>query len=128
MPQRQASSKSVNSSRIWRPISATRCSNSCERSIRHAARTIIGFVPVDGAIHDDIGYNLPVTASISSDQIGGPSAGLAFTLTMIDELTPGDITGGHKIAATGAINLDGSVGDIGGLHQKTVAVKSAGAD
>ena len=42
-------------------------------------RTIIGFVPVDGAIHDDIGYNLPVTASISSDQIGGPSAGLAFT-------------------------------------------------
>ena len=91
-------------------------------------RTIIGFVPVDGAIHDDIGYNLPVTASISSDQIGGPSAGLAFTLTMIDELTPGDITGGHKIAATGAINLDGSVGDIGGLHQKTVAVKAAGAD
>jgi PDZ domain-containing protein len=47
---------------------------------------------------------------------------------MIDELTPGDITGGHKIAATGAINLDGSVGDIGGLHQKTVAVKAAGAD
>ncbi len=91
-------------------------------------RTIIGFIPVDGAIHDDIGYNLPVTTSISSDQIGGPSAGLAFTLTMIDELTPGDITGGHRIAATGAINLDGSVGAIGGLHQKTVAVKAAGAD
>jgi len=91
-------------------------------------RTIIGFIPVDGGIHDDIGYNLPVTASISSDQIGGPSAGLAFTLTMIDELTPGDITGGHKVAATGAINIDGSVGDIGGLRQKTVAVKAAGAD
>ena len=91
-------------------------------------RTIIGFIPVDGGIHDDIGYVLPVTASISSDQIGGPSAGLAFTLTMIDELTPGDITGGHKVAATGAINIDGSVGDIGGLRQKTVAVKAAGAD
>ena len=90
-------------------------------------RTIIGFVPVDGGVHADLGYRLPVTTSITSDQIGGPSAGLAFTLTLLDELTPGDITGGKKIAATGSINLDGTVGNIGGLHQKTVAVKNAGA-
>ena len=90
-------------------------------------RTIIGFIPVDGAIHEDVGYVLPVTASIGSDEIGGPSAGLAFTLTLLDQLTPGDITGGKKIAATGSINLDGSVGNIGGLRQKTVAVKRAGA-
>ena len=86
-------------------------------------RTIIGFIPVEGGVHEDIGYQLPVTATISSDEIGGPSAGLAFTLTLLDQLTPGDITGGRKIAATGAINLDGSVGNIGGLRQKTVAVK-----
>ena len=91
-------------------------------------RTILGFIPVDGGVHEDVGYRLPVTVSISSDQIGGPSAGLAFTLTLIDELTPGDITGGHKVAGTGAINLDGSVGSIGGLRQKTVAVKDAGAE
>jgi PDZ domain-containing protein len=90
-------------------------------------RTIIGFIPVEGGVHEDIGYQLPVTATISSDEIGGPSAGLAFTLTLLDQLTPGDITGGRKIAATGAINLDGSVGNIGGLRQKTVAVKEAGA-
>ena len=52
-------------------------------------RTIIGFVPIDGAVHDDVRYELPVTATITSDQIGGPSAGLAFTLTLLDELTPG---------------------------------------
>jgi PDZ domain-containing protein len=90
-------------------------------------RTIIGFIPVEGGVHEDVGYELPVTATISSDEIGGPSAGLAFTLTLLDQLTPGDITGGHKIAATGAINLDGSVGNIGGLRQKTVAVKNSGA-
>jgi len=91
-------------------------------------RTIIGFIPVDGGVHADVGYNLPVTVNVSTGEISGPSAGLAFTLTLIDELTPGDLTGGHKVAATGTINLDGSVGDIGGLHQKTVAVKEAGAD
>jgi PDZ domain-containing protein len=91
-------------------------------------RTIIGFVPVEGAVHEDIRYELPVQATITSDQIGGPSAGLAFTLTLLDELTPGDLTGGRRIAATGSINLDGSVGNIGGLRQKTVAVKAAGAD
>jgi PDZ domain-containing protein len=90
-------------------------------------RTIIGFVPVDGGVHEDVGYKLPITTDITSDQIGGPSAGLAFTLTLLDQLTPGDLTAGRKIAATGAIKLDGSVGSIGGLRQKTVAVKEAGA-
>jgi PDZ domain-containing protein len=91
-------------------------------------RTIIGFVPVAGAVHDDVTYRLPIDISITSGEISGPSAGLAFTLTLLDELTPGDITGGKKVAATGEIELDGSVGNIGGLRQKTVAVKNAGAD
>ena len=90
-------------------------------------RTIIGFVPVDGAVHDDLTYQLPVDVTITSGEISGPSAGLAFTLTLLDELTPGDITGGNKVAATGEIALDGSVGNIGGLRQKTVAVKNSGA-
>jgi PDZ domain-containing protein len=90
-------------------------------------RTIIGFIPVDGAVHDDVTYRLPVDVTITSGEISGPSAGLAFTLTLLDELTPGDLTGGKKIAATGEIGLDGSVGNIGGLRQKTVAVKNAGA-
>ena len=60
--------------------------------------------------------------------IGGPSAGLAFTLTLIDELTPGELTGGQDVAVTGTIELDGTVGPIGGLRQKASAVAQAGVE
>src|SRR5690606_3334077 len=57
---------------------------------------------------------------------GGPSAGLAFTLALIDLLTPGELTGGHKVAVTGTIRLDGSVGPVGGGAQKAIAARNAG--
>jgi PDZ domain-containing protein len=85
-------------------------------------RPLIGF-----AAHDTYSVVLPFKALINTDAIGGPSAGLAFTLTLIDELSPGSLTGGKKVAVTGTINDDGTVGAIGGLHQKVVAVKQAGA-
>lgn len=72
-------------------------------------------------------YSMPVPLSLSSDGIGGPSAGLAFTLGILDRLAGGDITGGRIVAATGTIDPDGSVGEIGGLPQKTVAVERAHA-
>jgi PDZ domain-containing protein len=52
---------------------------------------------------------------------------LAFTLTLIDELTPGELTGNNAVAVTGTIRTDGSVGPIGGLAQKASAVKQMGA-
>ena len=52
---------------------------------------------------------------------------LAFTLELIDSLTPGELTGGRKVAVTGTIDQDGNVGPVGGVAQKTAAVKSAGA-
>lgn len=85
-------------------------------------RTIIGFIPFDTARAE-----LPFTVELDTDSIGGPSAGLAFTLTLIDELTPGELTGGVEVAVTGTIRIDGSVGAIGGLVAKTSAVKQAGA-
>ncbi len=84
-------------------------------------RTIIGFMPFDTARAE-----LPFEVDLDTDSIGGPSAGLAFTLTLIDELTPGELTGGEKVAVTGTIRIDGSVGAIGGLVAKTSAVKQAG--
>lgn len=72
-------------------------------------------------------YQLPFPVSINSDQIGGPSAGLAWTLGIINSLTGGNLTGGRTIAATGTIHPDGTVGDVGGVGQKTVAVERAGA-
>jgi PDZ domain-containing protein len=46
----------------------------------------------------------------------------------MDVLTPDSITGGHKVATTGTINADGSVGPVGGVHQKTIAVRDSGAE
>jgi Lon-like protease len=72
-------------------------------------------------------FDFPFRVNIDSGQIGGPSAGLAFTLGLLDVLTPGELTGGVAVAATGTIAPDGSVGPVGGVAQKTVAVKRAGA-
>jgi len=69
--------------------------------------------------------SLPFDVSIDSQRIGGPSAGLAFTLGGLDQLTPGDLTGAHEIAATGTISPDGTVGEIGGVEQKVVTVDRA---
>jgi len=84
-------------------------------------RAIIGFVP-NPSPPDTIKFQFPFDVDIDSGQIGGPSAGLAFTLTLLDTLTPGDLTGGVKVAATGTISPGGTVGPIGGLKQKTIAV------
>ena len=75
----------------------------------------------------DPGFHFPYKVDIDSEGIGGPSAGLAFTLEVLDVLTEGELTGGQKVAATGTIELDGSVGEVGGVAQKTVAVRRAGA-
>lgn len=71
-------------------------------------------------------YDMPFPVHVSADNIGGPSAGLAFTLGIIDTLTGGDLTGGKVVAATGTIHPDGTVGAIGGVVQKAVAVRRAG--
>ena len=85
-------------------------------------RTIIGVWPADTRTVD-----LPFEVDIDTDSIGGPSAGLSFTLALLDELTAGELTGGVKVAATGTIDGDESIGAIGALRQKTVAVKASGA-
>ncbi len=69
----------------------------------------------------------PFPISISSGDIGGPSAGLMWALTLYDLLTPADLTGGRTIAGTGVIGLDGTVYPIGGIGEKIVAAKDAGA-
>lgn len=69
----------------------------------------------------------PFPLSISSGDIGGPSAGLMWSLGLYDLLTPGDLTGGRTIAGTGTIDLNGKVGPIGGIADKVVAAQRVGA-
>ena len=71
---------------------------------------------------------LPIDVQFTTDDIGGPSAGLAFTLTVLDVLTEGDLTGGADIVVTGSIDRAGNIGPIGGVHQKAFAARDAGAD
>lgn len=76
----------------------------------------------------DLSFSFPVQISIDSGQVGGPSAGLAFTLGILDVMTPGSLTGGLKVSSTGTMALDGTVGPIGGMHQKVMASRRAGVD
>ena len=76
----------------------------------------------------DLVATSPFDISFDIENVGGPSAGLAFTLGVIDVLTPGELTGGARVATTGAILRDGTVGPVGGVAQKTVAARQAGAD
>ena len=69
----------------------------------------------------------PFTVDIPIEGIGGPSAGLMLALGIIDKIKPEDLTGGNIIAGTGTIDNDGKVGPIGGVPQKLVAAKAAGA-
>jgi PDZ domain-containing protein len=84
-----------------------------------------GYLGVDLETQQQFSYPFPV--SVDTSQIGGPSAGLAMTLSIVNKLSTGDITDGHKVAATGTIDPTGAVGDVGGVAQKTVAVEQAGA-
>jgi PDZ domain-containing protein len=72
-------------------------------------------------------YVFPFPVSIQVGDIDGPSGGLALTLGMLDTLSDGQLTAGHAIAATGTMDVDGNVGDVGGVAQKAVAVRRAGA-
>ena len=84
-------------------------------------RPILGVLPA-------VIIDYPVELTIDTGNIGGPSAGLAMTLTLLDELTPGELTGNLRVVATGEIFADGRVGEIGAVELKAVAAKNRGAD
>jgi len=87
-------------------------------------RGMIGVTPVQASAQ----VEFPVDVVIDSQNIGGPSAGLMFTLEIMNQLTPSDLTKGHRIAGTGTISPEGTVGPIGGVRQKIFGAINAGAE
>lgn len=85
-------------------------------------RAIVGFTPDQSA---DI--KLPIKVSIDAGGVGGPSAGLAFALQVMEELGK-NVDRGYRVAATGQMELNGAVSPIGGVKQKTYGVRKANAD
>ena len=92
------------------------------RTVDDNGRALIGFVPDQSAK-----FKLPIKVAIDTKGIGGPSAGLAFTLEVMQQLGR-NVLHGHRVAATGEMELSGAVGPIGGIKQKTYGVRQAGAD
>ena len=76
---------------------------------------------------DQLDWHFPVHVVVHTRDIGGPSAGLAMALGIMDQLSSGRLTGPRIVAATGEIDQDGNVLDVGGVAEKTVAVERAGA-
>jgi PDZ domain-containing protein len=73
-------------------------------------------------------FEYPFPINIDAGLVGGPSAGLMYTLAIMELLAPEDLTHGRVIAGTGTIDSAGNVGAIGGVRQKVVAAEAAGAD
>lgn len=76
----------------------------------------------------DLDVQLPFRVEFRQREIGGPSAGLAYALTIADMIDPRDLAKGRTIAASGTIQLDGEVGPVGGLEQKAKAADEADAE
>ncbi len=87
-------------------------------------RPMVGFL----ATTDNWSYTSPIDIQIDTTNVGGPSAGLMYTLTLIDLLSDDDLAAGRVIAGTGTIDLNGAVGPIGGIRQKVVSAEATGAD
>jgi Lon-like protease len=121
------------------PMTVTRTGSDGKNTVVHVTAKLTG-TPAQGgqpaqpdkpflgvAVETRTTFTFPFEVTIQVGQIGGPSAGLALTLGLLDVLSNGKLTGGHAVAATGTISLDGQVGTIGGAAQKAVAVRRAGA-
>jgi PDZ domain-containing protein len=92
------------------------------QTVDFKGRALVGFVPSQAAT-----IKLPIRVAIDTSGIGGPSAGLAFALEVMQKLGR-NVLHGHQVAATGEMELNGAVGPIGGIKQKTFGVRQAGAD
>jgi PDZ domain-containing protein len=85
-------------------------------------QALVGFAPEQAAT-----FKLPIRVSIDAGNVGGPSAGLAFALEVMQKLGR-DVTHGYRVAATGEMELNGAVAPIGGVRQKVVDAHKADVD
>ncbi|CAN5256577.1 PDZ domain-containing protein [soil metagenome] len=103
-----------------------------ERDGRAASVEVVtGTATADGETRPVIGVlpeeRYPLDVTINLEDVGGPSAGLMFTLGILDKLGEESLTGGEFVAGTGEIDPDGTVGPIGGITQKLIAAGRKGA-
>ena len=124
---------------VFTAMSQTKIGQVVRFTVRRDKRTLV--VPIKTVASDTtprrpvvgifletaLDIHLPFPVRINVGSVGGPSAGLAFALDVMEELGR-DVVHGHKVAATGELFADGSVGPIGGIKQKTIGARQAGVD
>lgn len=98
------------------------------KSVKVKMNADTGKVGIGIVLVDDIEVETTPEVEIDSSEIGGPSAGLMFSLEVYNQLVEEDITKGYEIAGTGTIDEKGTVGAIGGIDQKVVAADKSGAE
>jgi hypothetical protein len=125
-------SNEIRSHAIGETISliGTRNEEPLNASITLAAHPEIEGAPMVGVVLETVNLDLelPIDLQVDSRNIGGPSAGMMYAITVLDLLTVDDLTKGHRIAGTGTISFDETVGAIGGVRQKVFAARSVGAE
>jgi PDZ domain-containing protein len=94
-----------------------------QRTCKPVKRVTSGTACLGVAMQPFTTYRFPIDVKIDTQNVSGPSAGLAFTLAIIDDLTAGSLTGGRRVAVTGTINSDGTVGPVGGVEQKAITAR-----
>ena len=111
----------------------TRVTLGVNRSEQQTTAALTTIAPQEGTTGSLLGLSLKISvdstveASFGLSDVGGPSAGMMFALGVVDEITPGSLTGGKDISGTGTINMDGQVGPIGGIQQKMAGARNSGS-
>jgi len=111
----------------------TRVTLGVRRGDQKASAALTTIAPQEGTTGSLLGLSLkisvdsPVEATFGLSDVGGPSAGMMFALGVVDEITPGSLTGGKDISGTGTIDMNGQVGPIGGIQQKMAGARNAGS-
>ena len=125
-PDAAAVQGAVRAQKAGQPIPVVVRRDGAERTLSVPTRDNDGTTVVGVILGRD--YELPVDVTITAGGVGGPSAGTMFGLAVYDVLTPGDLTAGRRIAGTGTLEPDESVGPIGGIRQKLAGASDGGAD
>ena len=111
----------------------TRVTLGVRRGDQKASAALTTIAPQEGMTGSLLGLSLkisvdsPVEATFGLSDVGGPSAGMMFALGVVDEITPGSLTGGKDISGTGTIDMTGQVGPIGGIQQKMAGARESGS-
>ena len=111
----------------------TRVTLGVRRGDQKASAALTTIAPQEGTTGSLLGLCLkisvdsPVEATFGLSDVGGPSAGMMFALGVVDEITPGSLTGGKDISGTGTIDMTGQVGPIGGIQQKMAGARESGS-